>query len=85
MCDPITLITGALGALGSSQKAPKPPAAKLPAPPTQDAKEDTGATVALGGELDDATTDRTKTSSTTSTKKAGSTVRSAGRSGINIL
>lgn len=89
MCDPFTLIAGALGALGGATAGggSAPPAAVLPAPDTQDAKAETGADIILGGERDE-DEDGTSTSSTTNTTKTTSSsgLSTASKSsGLSIL
>lgn len=87
MCDPLTLAVGTGSVLSSVLgRKNSPPPARIPAPPVQEAKQDTGATVALGDERTETEEDRIrKQGGETTTKRAGSTVRSTGRSGINIL
>lgn len=82
MCDPITLIGGALSLIGGG--ASKPPKPVIPAAPVEDAKKETGAEILLG---DERTSTETKKKTTTAPKTSGSGLKTSGsgRTGINIL
>lgn len=84
MCDPATLALGLMGILGS--KPQKPPAAAIPATAVQDAQEETGAEVILGGDRDVDAVEDAKIKTTTSKKTSGSGLNTnAKATGISIL
>lgn len=87
MCDPgtIALIAGGLGLIGGSKG---PPAAKIPALDTQDAKEETGAEIILGGDRASDENDllKTKTPNVSSKKTSASGLNvSKAKTGVSIL
>jgi hypothetical protein len=88
MCDPISLLAMATGLSGASAAVTKPPAAKLPATPVQDAKAETGAEVSLGGDrASDAAAAANKLAKTSTAKKTGGSGLKAGSksTGLSIL
>jgi hypothetical protein len=75
-------ILGAVGMLAGS-KTPKAPTPAIPAAPIEDATEETGADIILGGELTDDETLTKKKATTATTSGSGLSINSS--TGINIL
>lgn len=78
MCDPLTLLGGAIGLIGN--KKPKPP--PTPAKALENAKEETGAEVVLGSEK---STSVDSTSTTKQKTTAGTALRTNKNVGLSIL